>query len=81
MDAPRDEESTVWLEDAVGNAIGISRFADGDDPRVLLTVPALGLKREIDAEDASRLIQMLQTGMSFSEITGDRSFRLDLNEL
>lgn len=74
-------ENTKWLTDAGGARIGIQVFELAGQTSVKLLLPDHGTEKTIDRAGAARLVEMLQNGVTFSKIMGDRTFDLLLDEI
>ncbi|MDV7102057.1 hypothetical protein R4227_18525 [Gordonia amicalis] len=74
-------DSVVWIRDEEGEkALGLRRVhIDGDDALELIR-PDGQLIRTIGREDATRLIEKLQTGIAFADIVSEPRFDIDLDE-
>lgn len=72
---------TTWLTDVDGNQIGLQVITSGDERVVRLMVPAKGIDKSLSIDDARRLVEVLQQGIAFVNITGATSIRLDADDL
>ncbi|PZT98803.1 MAG: hypothetical protein DI630_18700 [Gordonia sp. (in: high G+C Gram-positive bacteria)] len=72
-----EDETTTWLTDATGLLIAVRVLRRPDGPVVRLSVPSTGYTTDITAERAPRVLDMLQRGIAFTDITGSSSFRVD----
>lgn len=75
-----EDETTTWLTDATGLLIAVRVLRRPDGPVVRLSVPSTGYTTDITAERAPRVLEMLQRGIAFTDITGSSSFRVDFDE-
>lgn len=71
----------TWLHDLNGNRIGIRVLSGPSGNTVQVLLPDHGVRGTLDATEAVRVIQMLQDGLAFTEITGSSSFRVDPDEI
>ncbi|MFF8327811.1 hypothetical protein ACH49M_21625 [Rhodococcus qingshengii] len=77
---PARPESITWITDVAGKRIGVGVTASPSSG-VRLLVPSVGIDKLLSPAAAKRLIDQLQQGVAFAEITGSTSFRLDLHEI
>lgn len=71
----------TWFTDVNGVRLGVQPVKNERGTFVRLLLPDRREEKLLDAEDAARLIEMLQRGIAFSEITGAHSFRVHPDEI
>ncbi|MDL9944590.1 hypothetical protein QSJ19_03115 [Gordonia sp. ABSL11-1] len=72
----------TWLANAKGEiALGVRRIDDDGDHALELLGADGQILALVRREDAARLVEKLQTGITFTDLVGDPSFSLDLGDL